>query len=315
MSETATRELEKYLDPKVISRIQRLDLRTRLIVEGFITGLHRSPYQGLSVEFAQHREYVPGDDIKHIDWKVYCRSDRYYIKQYEEETNLRCTFLVDFSESMRYQGATTEGLSKFEYAACVAASLSLLLLRQQDAVGLTTFDESVRVSIPPSANPNQIKTIVHHLEQESQSLKARTSIETVCHQLAETVGRRGLICLISDLFTDEDSLMRGLQRLTHRGHDVLVIQVLDEEELTFPFEGNTRFRGMEALGELMGEPRALRDGYLESLHRFLADIQRRCIANRITYTKTSTANHMGAVLAEFLNARAEAGRKASSKRR
>lgn len=321
MAETASKsaqELERYLDPSVIGRIQKLDLRTRLVVEGFITGLHRSPYQGLSVEFAQHREYVPGDDVKHVDWKVYSRSDRYYIKQYEEETNLRCTFLVDASESMRYAGAarrTGEGLDKFHYAACVAAALSLLLLRQQDAVGLATFDEDLRPGPPPSANPSQIKAIVHHLDQASHTLAAKTSLEDVCHKAAEKIGKRGMVCLISDLLGDEDGLMRGLQHLAHRGHDVMVIHVMDEDELTFPFDGNTRFRGMEAMGELVGEPRALRQGYLESLNSFLDDIRRRCIANRVGYALVSTSDHLAAVLAEFLARRADAGRKGSSKRR
>lgn len=307
--------LEKYLDPEVIARIARLDLRTRLIVEGFITGLHRSPYQGLSVEFAQHREYVPGDDIKHIDWKVYSRSDRYYIKQYEEETNLRCTFLVDVSESMRYWGASRTGLSKYDYAACVAASLALLLLKQQDAVGLTTFDEDLRVSIAASANPNQIKTIVHHLEQAGRDLVAKTSLEAICHKVAEKLGKRGMVCLISDLLVDEEGLLRGLRHLVHRGHDVMVLHVMDRDELVFPFEGNTRFRGMEHTGELIGEPRALRDGYLEALRKFLTDVKRMCVSHRMAYKLVSTADLLGAVLAEFLSARVDAGRKGASKHR
>ena len=308
-------ELQKYLDPKVLARIQRLDLKTRLVVEGFISGMHRSPFHGLSVEFAQHREYSPGDDIKHVDWKVYSRTDRYYIKQYEEETNLRSTFLVDVSESMRYGHADGRqpALSKFHYAGCVAASLALLLLRQQDAVGLATFDSDLRTHIPTSANPNQIKTIVHELEQAS--LAAKTDVEPICHSLAEKIPRRGLVCLVSDLLVDVDGLIRGLRHLTHRGHDVMVLHVLDEDELGFPFQGNTLFRGMEAMGELVVEPRALRQGYLDALSTFLADVKRRCIASRVDYKLVSTADHLGATLAAFLAARSEAVKKAKSRRR
>jgi uncharacterized protein (DUF58 family) len=310
-----TTELQKYLDPKVLARIQRLDLKTRLIVEGFVSGMHRSPFHGLSVEFAQHREYSPGDDIKHVDWKVWCRTDRYYIKQYEEETNLRATFLVDVSESMRYAQAAraASGLTKFHYAGCVAASLALLLLRQQDAVGLATFDDALRAHVPPSANPNQIKTIVHELEQAS--LAQKTDLEPICHSLAEKIPRRGMVCLISDLLDDVDGLVRGLQHLAHKGHDVMVLHLLDEDELTFPFQGNTLFRGMEAAGELVVEPRALRQGYLDALRAFLADVKRRCGAVRADYKLVSTADHLGAVLAAFLAARAEAVKKAKGRRK
>ncbi|MGD0896299.1 MAG: DUF58 domain-containing protein [Thermoguttaceae bacterium] len=318
MSDTgrSSDELGKYLDPKILARIHRLDLRTRLVVEGFLAGLHRSPYRGLSVEFAQHREYVPGDDIRHVDWKVYSRTDRYYIKQYEEETNLRCTFLVDVSESMKYAGVLGgTGLNKFHYASVVAASLALLLLGQQDAAGLATFDEDLAASVPPSANPNNIKNIVHQLELAADTLKAKTAIEPICRKLAETLGRRGMVCLVSDLFLDEDELMRGLMRLTHAGHDVMVLQILDEEELTFPFEGNTRFRGLEQMGTVTGEPRRLREGYLDALGEFLTEVKRRCVSNRIGYAVINTADHLGAVLAEFLSLRRERAHKAASKRR
>jgi uncharacterized protein (DUF58 family) len=318
VTQSASRELEQYLDPKVLSRIHRLDLRTRLVVEGFMAGLHRSPYRGLSVEFAQHREYAPGDDTRHLDWKVFSRTDRYFIKQYEAETNLRCAFLVDVSESMKYAGATRSGngLTKFHYGACVAASLSLLLLNQQDAVGLFTFDEDLVHLLPPSASPNQIKTVCHALDQSSGSLKAKTSLGSVCHKVSEKLGSRGLVCLISDLFVDDDEeLVRALVRMTHRGHDVMVLQILDEEELTFPFEGNMRFVGMEQMGDLTGEPRTLRDGYIEAMGRFIRHVKRQCVSNRIDYATVNTSEHLGAVLARFLTYRRDLGRRAGSKRR
>jgi uncharacterized protein (DUF58 family) len=320
MTQTANQadELRKYLDPEVLAGVRGLDLRTRLIVEGFLVGLHRSPYQGLSVEFHQHREYVPGDDTRHVDWKVYSRTDRYYIKQFEEETNLRCTFLVDVSESMKYAGAPGRGpgLTKFHYASCLAAAMAMLLVRQQDAAGLVTFDEDVVAAVPPSASPNVLKAIVHHLEQASGSLERKTSVETACRKVAEQLGRRGMVCVLSDLLVEDDeALLRGLIRLRHRGHDVLVLHVLDDDELSFPFEGNTRFVGLEDAGELIGQPRALRTAYLEAVGRYVEGIRRQCAGARISYATVNTADRLGAVLARFLAQRAAVARRAPSKRR
>jgi len=315
MATTAKTELQKYLDPKVLSKIQRLDLQARLVVEGFIAGMHKSPFRGFSVEFAEHREYVPGDDIKHIDWKVWGRNDRFYIKQYEEETNLRAIFVVDVSESMRYGedgGGRDDRLSKYHYAACAAAALGQLLLGQQDAVGLATFDDDLRSYLPPSANPNQIKSFVHELDVAS--LAAKTDLEPICHNLAEKVARRGLICLVSDLFVDLDGLMRGLRHFRHRNHEVMVLHVMDADELTFPFQGNTLFRGLEATGDLMIEPRALRDGYLDAVREFCTEVKRRCIADQIDYKLISTGDHLDAALLAFLAARAAAVRKTGAKR-
>jgi uncharacterized protein (DUF58 family) len=310
-------ELQKYLDPRVLSQIHRLDLRTRLVVEGFMVGRHRSPFNGLSVEFHQHREYVPGDDLQHLDWKVFSRTDRFFIKQYEEETNLRCTFLMDVSESMKYAGAARSGagLTKFHYGSCIAASLALLLLRQQDAAGLVTFDRDIVNVLPPSANPNAIKNIVHQLDRASNALQAKTAIEGVCAKVAEKLGRRGMVCLISDLLVDEDELLRGLSRLAHHGHDVIVLHVMDDEELTFPFEGNVRFVGLEQLGEMIVQPRSLRSGYMASLEKFLAGVKSRCASQHVSYRLVNTADNLGSVLGAFLNYRTEFNKRAASKRR
>lgn len=314
-----TREdMRKYLDPKVLSRIQRLDIRSRLVVEGFLAGMHRSPYQGLSVEFAQHREYAPGDDTKFIDWRVYSRTDRYYLKQYEAETNLECTFLVDASESMQYAGAAArrEGLTKFHYAACTAAALSSLLLRQQDSVGLVVFDENWVTELAPSANPNQIKHICHSLQTASHSQAAKTSIETACLRACSRLSHRGIVCLISDFFVeDRSAMMKSLVGLTHRGHDVVVLHVLDREELSFPFQGNTRFVAMEEQADLTAEARSLRDGYMEALEDFLRFMRHGCASNRIDYTTVDTGEPLGSVLAHFLARREAFGRRAASKRR
>ena len=305
-------ELEKYLDPKVLAKITRLDLQARLVVEGFISGLHRSPFHGFSVEFATHREYVYGDDIKHIDWKVHAKTDRYYIKQYEEETNLRSTFVLDASESMHYGSHRKEGMNKYEYAAAAAASLAFLLLQQQDAVGLAVFDDELRSYLPASANPNQIKNIVHAIDVVE--LKEKTSIEGICHSLAEKLPRRGLVCLVSDLFVDIEGVIRALQHFRHYDHEVMVLHIMDDEELTFPFQGNTMFLGLEDTGRLTVQPRALRQGYLDAVHRFCRDVKRRCIAAKIDYKLISTTNHLDAALLAFLAHRAMAARKAGAKR-
>lgn len=309
-----TNELQQYLDPKVLAKISRLDLQARLVVEGFISGMHRSPFHGFSVEFASHREYVPGDDIKHIDWKVHAKTDRWVIKQYEEETNLKATFLLDASESMHYGklNGGAGGLSKYQYACCVAASLAQLLLQQQDAVGLGVFDETLRTYLPASANPNHIKNIVHAMAVNQP--REKTSLEEICHAMAEKISRRGLVCIVSDLFTDVDGLIRGLQHFRHYDHEVMVLHVMDSDELEFPFQGNTMFQGLEDTGRLLVEPRALRKGYLEALETFLKEVKRKCVAGRIDYKLVSTADHLDAALLSFLAARAAAARKAGSKK-
>ncbi|MCE5279609.1 MAG: DUF58 domain-containing protein [Planctomycetaceae bacterium] len=308
-----SQELKRYLDPKVLSKITRLDLQARLVVEGFISGLHRSPFHGYSVEFASHRQYVPGDDTKHIDWKVQAKTDRYYIKQYEEETNLKATFVLDASESMHYGSENGDGgMTKYQYAAAVAASLAFLLLQQQDSTGLAIFDEDLRQYLPASGSVNQIKSIVHAMDITKP--KAKTSIEDICHSLAEKIPRRGLVCLVSDLFCDIEGVVRGLEHFRHYDHEVLVLHIMDQDELDFPFQGNTMFRGLEAMGDLLVEPRALREGYLKAVEEFCLQVKRRCIARRIDYKRISTADHMDAALLAFLAARTAATRKAGAKR-
>jgi len=302
-------DLRKYLDPRVLSKITRLDLQARLVVEGFIAGLHRSPFHGFSVEFASHREYVPGDDTRHIDWKVQAKTDRYYVKQYEEETNLKATFLLDVSESMRYG---SDGMTKHQVAASIVASLAFLLLQQQDAVGLAVFDEDIRTIVPAAANPNHLKRLVHEMTQTSP--RRKTSLEGVCHALAEKLPRRGLICVVSDLFVDLDGLLRGLQHFRHVDHEVVVLHVMDADELTFPFMGNTMFQGLEETGRALVEPRALRQAYLEAVERFCRDVKRACVAHHMDYRLISTADRLDAALLTFLAARAAAVRKAGAKR-
>jgi len=294
-------EYRKYLDPKVLMKISRLDLKARLIVEGFISGMHKSPFHGFSVEFAQHREYVPGDDIRHIDWKVWSKSDRFYIKQYEEETNLQSHVLLDMSESMKYGGPGR--MTKFDYGACVAGSLAFLLLRQQDAVSLTLFDTDIQTHVPASGHPGHIKTLLQ--EVVGASPRRKTEVEHIFHGLAEKITRRGIIIVVSDLFVPVRNLIRGLQHLRHRRHDIIVFQILDEDELTFPFQENTLFRGLEEFPEVLVEPRSLREAYLKAFGEFNTELRRECIANNVDFVQLKTTDHLDAALASYLAARSK----------
>ncbi len=252
-------ELSKYLDPKTLTKISNLDLKARLIVEGYISGKHKSPFHGFSVEFAEHREYSAGDDFKHLDWKVWAKSDRYYIKQYEEETNLRSFILLDTSESMKY--ASPGSISKLEYASYIAASLSYLLVRNQDSVGMVLFDNKIKKFIPASASPAHLRLLLHELTQIVPEQKTDTGM--IFHELAERIKRKGLIVILSDLFDDPAKLMSGLQHFRYLRHEVIVFQILDDFEQRFPFDSMTQFEGLEGWEDLICDPRSLRKGYLE----------------------------------------------------
>jgi uncharacterized protein (DUF58 family) len=288
----------RFLHPETVARISRLDLRARHVVEGFISGMHRSPFFGHSVEFVQHREYTPGDDIRHLDWKVWSKTDKYYIKQYEEETNLRCTLVVDVSNSMHYGRGP---LNKYEYGCTAAACLGYLLLRQQDAVGLMSFDERVRQIVPSRSQHTHIDAIVNAMHVSKP--RDKTDVEGILKRVAEDAPARGLIVLISDLLVDREPLFRGLQMLKHRRHDVLVFHILDQDELTFPFAGTTRFEGMEELEHLLCDPRALRDGYIEALEEYLVEVRRGAARQGIDYMLVHTDEYLDAVLSKFLHHR------------
>jgi uncharacterized protein (DUF58 family) len=298
----------RFLHPESIARIARLDLRAKQVVEGFISGMHRSPFFGHSVEFVQHREYVPGDDLRHLDWKVWSKTDRFYIKQYEEETNLRCTLVVDVSESMHYGRGP---LNKYNYGCTIAACLGYLLLRQQDAVGLITFDDDVRQIVPSRSATIHIDAIVKAMDVSRPAKK--TDIERILRRVAETVTSKGMVILVSDLLVDRPPLFRGLEMLRHRRHDVLVFHVMDDDEMDFPFTGTTRFEGMEQLPILTCDPRALRDGYLEALGEYLVEVRRGCANQGIDYMQVKTSDYLDAVLSKFLHHRM--AQKASAKAR
>jgi len=286
------------LPPEAVARIARLEILARNVVEGFLSGLHRSPYFGQSVEFAQHREYAPGDDIRRIDWKVWSKTDRYYIKQYEEETNLRTTLLVDLSESMLFGSGK---LTKYEYACQIAAALSYLLIRQQDAVGITTFDSEIRARVEPSSKQNHLHAILATLDAAQPTQK--TNLQRLLAQVADEQNRRGLIVLISDLFVDRAGLFKGLKLLRTRGHDVMVMHVMDDQELDFNYAGTTKFEGMEQAGDLICDPRSLRDGYLEAVKVFVEELHRNCARQMIDYQTIRTSQHLDAALAYYLTHR------------
>lgn len=296
MPETA----QNYLDPKVLNKITKLELRARLVVEGFVSGMHKSPYHGFSVEFAQHREYVPGDDIRYIDWKIYGKSDRYYIKEFEEETNLRAHLFLDQSESMDY--GHDGGMSKFDYAATCCASLAFMIQQQSDAVGLSRFDEKVVHSLPPKNTRAHLGNILTSLQDAKPT--AKTKVGTVLRQLAGTLRTRGMVMVFSDLFDDPDEVLKGLRELAQRGHDVVVFHIFDRDELDFPFERMTLFEGMEELPELLVDPRSLRDAYLEEINTFRSRIRRGCLKQRIDYVVVENSRTLDVVLSSYLAARA-----------
>ncbi len=295
----SSEESQRLLDPATLARVSGLIVRARMIVEGSITGLHRSPFHGSSVEFAEHREYVPGDDIRHIDWKVFGRSDRFYIKQFEEETNLRVQLVLDASESMNYgSGAMT----KLDYARTLAASLSYLILGQQDAVGALVFDEKIRADAPISQSRSHLQDLVTVLSQESG--KDATDIGEVLGRVSDRLKRRCLIVLLTDLFDDPEDILHGLRKLRHAGHDVLVLHVMDPDELEFPFTRMTMFEGLEGMQDQLADPEAVREAYLAEVREFTRTIRRDFRNSGIQYQLADCSRGFDQILREALVKRA-----------
>jgi uncharacterized protein (DUF58 family) len=299
----ATRASAKYFQPEVLSRIGRLELRARHVVEGFISGMHASPYRGFSVEFANHRAYVPGDDIRRIDWRVYAKADRYFVKEYEEETNVRAHLVLDCSASMAYPDHPGTGrMTKWDYAATLAASMGHLLVGQGDGVGLTLFDHQIRAQVPVSSNRASLLGLGKVIEDARPT--ARTSVKMLFQELAAAVPRRGMVVILSDLLTDPEDVIRGLQRLRYARHDVLVLHVLDHDELEFRFSDRTRFEGMEDPElEVLSDPQSLRQSYLDALNEFTSRLRRACLDQKIEYALVSTADRLDIALTTFLTTR------------
>jgi uncharacterized protein (DUF58 family) len=298
----ATRPGElRFLDPAVLARLGTLELRARTIVEGFLSGLHRSPFKGFSVEFAEYRQYLPGDDLSSIDWKVYARSDRYYVKKFEEETNLDCYILLDVSASMGYG---SRDVTKLEYSSMLAAALAFLMNRQRDAVGLMAFDDKLVTMLPPSARPAHLRSILGTLDR--LALGTRTDVSKPLHLLADGVKKRGLVILISDLLDDPARVIDGLRHFRFRGNDVIVLHVIDPAELTFPFERPTRFRDMEEGTELMAIPSVVRQQYLDQLNAVLDMYKRELGSVGIDYRLLDTSEPLEFALMAYLSTRVRA---------
>jgi len=296
-----TTDYRKYLEPRTLARISSLDLRARLIVEGLMTGMHRSPYQGASVEFAQHRPYVAGDDIRHVDWKVFGKTDKIYLKQYLEETNLHLICVVDASESMGYGSIslpTGETWTKYDHATAIAAALSYMAIQQQDSVGLAIFDQALARYFKPSNAPVQWKMLVNELQLVPKWNKTNTG--RILDQLAEKLHHRSLIVLLSDFFDDIANLKKGLRHLRYKKHEVMAFQILDPTEIEFPFEDTTLFRGLEEMGELLTEPRSLREAYLEQLSAHTADLQKLCRGMHVDFTRMNSGDPLDVALSNVL---------------
>ena len=285
-----------YFEPDRIAKLKNLNLLARQAVEGFITGLHRSPHKGFSVEFAEHREYTPGDDIRHLDWVAYGRTDRYYIKQYEQETNLRCYVLLDVSNSMayRYEGAMT----KFIYGCFMTACLSYLMCRQQDMVGVIAFDEKIRFHLPPHSTPAHLDRVFKQLEATVPGNE--TNIAPTFHDLANMISKRGLVVVISDLYDDPDEIMKALQHFVYKRHQIIVFHLMDPAELTFPFKRILTFLDMETNERLQVDPRYVREGYVEEINQFVDRYRRECGERNIEYVQVSTDEPYDRFLLNYL---------------
>jgi uncharacterized protein (DUF58 family) len=291
----------RFLDPAVLARLGTLELKARTVVEGFLTGLHRSPMKGFSVEFAEYRQYLPGDDLATIDWKVYARSDRYYVKKFEEETNLDCYLLLDVSASMGYSGST---VTKLQYGSMLAASLAYLMTRQRDAVGLTAFDDAIVEMLPPGSRPGHLRSILLTLDR--LQIGKHTDVSKPLHRLADGIAKRGMVILISDLLDDPERVIDGLRHFRFRGTDVIVFHILDPDELTFPFERAARFRDMESEEELVAVPSVVRRQYLDALNGTLEVYKRELTSAGIDYRLLDTSQPLDWALAAYLSTRGRA---------
>ncbi len=293
----------KYLDPVALSRIGSMELVARLVVEGFITGLHKSPYQGFSVEFAEHRQYMPGDEIRYIDWKVFGKSDRYYVKKFEEETNLRAYILLDTSASMNFSQGDTERktLTKFEYGCYLAASLAYLMLKQRDSVGLAIFNTEIAEYIPPRGTATHLRAIMSALEHAQPGKE--TNLSSLFHELAKRIVRRGLVIVISDLLDEPTAVISALKHLRHQKHEVIVFHLLDPAELNFPYKGSVVFRDMESGQTLSTQADTLKAAYLMQLDEFIQNYRRGCGGSLIDYVQMDTTTPFDYALSAYLSQR------------
>lgn len=293
----------RYLDPKVLDKLGRLELKARQAVEGFLAGLHKSPHRGVSVEFAEHREYVPGDDLRHLDWRIYGRSDRFYIKRYEEETNLTLSLVLDVSESMSYAGDGE--ISKFRYGSILAATLAYLVLRHRDAAALALTDETLERWVQPATRPSHLLAITGAIERAR--LVKKTDPGLVLKELAKKLPPRSIVAVISDLFANPERILAGVRALRTKRQDVIVFQVLDKDEIEFPFDRMLKFEGMEALPEVVADPKALRTAYLEVFDAHQAILRKGCRGNGVDFQVLRTDTPLDVALTSYLSLRNRKG--------
>ena len=294
---------ESYLRPETIAKVRRLDLKAKFIVEGFFTGSHSSPFQGFSTEFSEHRKYVPGDDIRTIDWSVYAKTDRFYVKKFRAETNMVCTLVVDTSASMGYRYGET--VSKLEYAIYLAAALGYLMIHQQDTVGLVTVDEAIRTVLPHKSKRSHLVNVLGTLAATRPS--ESTGLGACLSQVANLIHKRGLVVLLTDLLDDEDEVLKGLHHLKFYGHDIILFHVLHEAERNLPFEGQVRFRDMETGERLDADPVALRRTYRREIESFIERWRERCLGLGIDFVPLDTSIAYDEALTRFLANRARYG--------
>ena len=288
--------IEQYLRPDIIRQVRRLDLKARFIVEGFLAGLHGSPYHGFSVEFSEHRKYVPGDDLRQLDWNVYARTDRFYTRKFQAETNLDAWLLVDASASMDF--ATEGRMTKLDYAICLAAAMGYMMVHQQDAVGLAVFDDALRELLPPRSRRTHLVNILATLARTRP--RGRTALAEVLHELARRVRRRGLMIVLSDLLADQEEVLSALRHLRYRGHDLIIFQVFDHSERVLPYSGATRFEDPETGEHVQADAGAVRVAYIEAVDRFLDTYRRGCQAARADFVAVDNAMTFDKALVQFL---------------
>ncbi len=288
---------QRLLDPEMLARLAAFPLRARLAMEGYVSGVHRSRSRGVSVEFAEHREYAPGDDLRYLDWKALGRTDKYYLKQFEEETNLACHLLLDTSESMSYCSPAA-GMSKLEYAQRAAAALAYLVLHQQDCVGLATFDSQVRAILRPSGNPAHLQDLLRTIDEAAP--KRKTSLGPILHDLAERLKRRGIVIVLSDMFDDVAAVLAGLKHLRHRRHEVILFHVLDKAEIEFPFRETVAFHDLETNERIQIDPAYVRGEYLAQIEAFLQNYRRACAEAQIDYVLADTATPYDFMLTKYI---------------
>jgi uncharacterized protein (DUF58 family) len=295
-------DYRRFLNPELISRLSSMEMKARLVVEGFITGLHRSPYHGFSVEFAEHRQYMPGDPIRHIDWKVFGKTDRVYIKEFEEETNLKAHILLDASGSMAYR---SDGISKLEYGCYLAAALTYLMLKQKDAVGLVLFAKGIRKYVPPRSARTHLHEVLKELDRVEPA--ETTDVSATLHQLAERIRRRGLIVIISDLLDEPDKILRGLKHFRHNKHEVLVFHTLDPFEKSFAYQREAIFRDLETGEEISTQPWHIRGEYVRQMTALTDRYRRECRDSLIDYVPLDTSVPFDRALFAYLSKRGRLG--------